>query len=157
MKCCYSSPHECEMCERQFSCGGSGGVSGEKWSSSGMMVCPDCMEFAPRRSICWTCYATFSTSGELFKHLRENESHMIDKPKYCSKCGEAFIDRNIYGEVTGFFGRDRIRDHLSICDPERSWSFSEKDTNDLKKYLSEEDVKEYERLIDSLKRKWFMK
>lgn len=154
MKCCYSGPHCCEMCQSDFPCGGTGGCCGDIRTSSGMIVCPDCFKFAPRRSICWKCYKIFLTSSELFRHLRENKDHMIDLPKYCTKCGEVFFIRNIYKGVSGFYNRDEIFDHLYICNPNTSWYFSGDDTETLKKYLDEDEKNEYERLIKSLKEKW---
>jgi hypothetical protein len=143
------------MCQCDFSCGGASGVSGEIRSSSGMVVCPDCIEFAPQRSICWKCYEIFSTSGALFRHLRENKDHMIDIPKYCPKCGEVFFRRNIYKQVSGFYNRNEVFNHLYICNPNTSWYFSRDDSETLKKYLNENDKNEYERLISNLKTRWF--
>ena len=65
MKCCYSSPHLCEKCGKDFSCGGSGGFSGQTTDEYGRIVCSNCYENINIPSVCWYCSKFFEQQNYL--------------------------------------------------------------------------------------------
>ncbi len=83
--CCEYGPHICYLCGRDFYC------DEDRKDLKNLLLnryayCKYCEKYIPRRTACFSCFERFKTRGELFKHLKNNSSHVTDYPKICPKC-----------------------------------------------------------------------
>lgn len=159
MKCCYTGPHRCSTCSKEYGCSGVDGINNSLrtyWYQGHRQVCSfRCLQYAPKPNICWSCFNYFPTSGSLFRHLAKNQDHQLDKPKFCPLCANQFIKVNICGEVYDFFNREEITDHLYLCVKRKnSWGFSGQADLMIRRYLDDQELKKYKTLVESLKMRW---